>query len=1064
MSSSNEPAQKGDAYAFDGQEESPMSPGMQQLKREEGEEFISACDRVTNVIAVAMLFIILIMSILSIAAGACCLSSVSGKPFKHFSFFMGFGVTPVVIGVLCFILSLFVILFIALCAMGLGRYGMCCYGASCCRATLRVLLLGVFPFIVIIILLAMIIVGFTFFSLSQQLAPLNKSYTKISGITGAIDIVRDENGLTHIKASNRRDAIFAQGFAVAQDRLFQLEFHRLTAKGQLSYLAGKDARQTDIMMRTLNVKKAGAALCNNTAPEHLELLEAFAEGANLFMKKVSKRPVEFFFIGRKALYFHDPEPFHAIDICLTGRLFQFQMSSNMAAEGERFKIWAGTQRTYEDVMSLYPDFTSQPNTIMTAAQTSTLVTDEAISPNPSIVLPFATARAYEGSVYDQILKYVRAMVFPTASASSTGPVLNAGESFQSRIGKDVANLYKDTLHSPISLRDDPVFANKFIHASNAWAARDSSNHAMAASDPHLTVNLPSVWYWVHLSFPTEDGVPYDCAGVSLIGIPGVHIGHTTHIAWGITMSKTDLEDLFIFAPSSFSGLAEGQYAYQGEVRTFVRRTERVETKGMKDVIVEARDTLMGPIVSSMLGFPSLLQVALYAVPLRTDDDSSIAALLGMSDPNTNTAEKMMNNLLMLQSPGFSIPIADASGNIAYAVTGSHPMRVGVHTGLFPTCAFDAAGILSKLAGLGGIPAGASFTDMLPLIREFMDVRSTYATYVSATGGADTRIPKEHNPHVHIPADGTEAHISAANQMVVPMSSYPYFLGADYSWPYRGRRIQELLDAATGTYSDIETHKKIQLDGQSNIWAYEFRDIVAGATFQAGIASDASAKQWSDRMLAWDMTTPIGSVETAFMWSWFEMMTVLPRDAVKASGDDNWSITNRYLYTSLTAPTTAMTDECVSYMSSALGVSGTSCMDFAVATFKKLANSGFDKQWGKDLNRMSTLHEMLSKKIIHPIWRREIEKSGDMTTVCVSDHAETGKMQSTQASSMRQLYDLWNDKGHMLFAFPGGNSGNPYSKYYDNLLASYSRNEYVTAVTAYDTWDTMTVGESQSLSP
>lgn len=188
--------------------------------------------------ALILLTLVAVTAIISIAAGACALHSIAGLPFSHFPLLLAAGVAPVVVGCVCVILVGVVIWYIMMRAMGFKFYGMCCYTSTKARSALRVMLFGVFPFIIFVILLVLCILGFTVYNLSRQIAPLNKDYKKVFWLNGDIEIIRDDNGLTHIKAQSRRDAYFGQGFAEAQDRLFQLEFHRLTAKGELATLIG----------------------------------------------------------------------------------------------------------------------------------------------------------------------------------------------------------------------------------------------------------------------------------------------------------------------------------------------------------------------------------------------------------------------------------------------------------------------------------------------------------------------------------------------------------------------------------------------------------------------------------------------------------------------------------------------------------------------------------------------------------------------------------------------------------------------------------------------------------
>src|SRR5205823_3125284 len=81
--------------------------------------------------------------------------------------------------------------------------------------------------------------------------------------------------------------------------------------------------------------------------------------------------------------------------------------------------------------------------------------------------------------------------------------------------------------------------------SNSWVVdgtKSATGKPLLANDPHLSVQNPSIWYQVHLS--TSDG-KYDVAGFGFAGVPGIVVGHNRDIAWGLTNTSTDVQDLFI---------------------------------------------------------------------------------------------------------------------------------------------------------------------------------------------------------------------------------------------------------------------------------------------------------------------------------------------------------------------------------------------------------------------------------------------------------------------------------------------------------------------------------------
>lgn len=974
--------QVGNKTEGEGAEMSPKSPSGD--KNFDGAAEPSTFDGAMNILALLLLAAVFVASVTCIAGCASLLSSISATNFSKFSIYYGLGVSGVVIGCVCLVGVIAVLLFIAMGSMGLRRYGMCCAGGSGCSTLLSVLLMAVLPIFILIVLLIFTIIGFTLYSVGRQLPPYNKHYNEVPGLIDSVYITRDSLGLPHIRASSRRDAYFGQGFAEAQDRLFQLEFHRLVGRGDLASTIADDGLETDILLRTVNLRDSAISLCSNAKPQDRDYFQAFADGVNLYLKKESRRPPEFFYMSTKTMYFHDPKPFTAIDVCVTARVLQFQMSSNMDAEGERISLML-KGLSYQRVTELYQDQRGLENTILTAEQLN--ITDDS---GDSVVYNNAedTAVRNEGGILDGA---ITALLGLLAQFSSKHDYAGMHE----RIDTTMNNLMSSSLHSK---KNQIIFANKFILASNSWAVRDSSNRSMGASDPHLTINLPSVWYYSHLTFPSGDGVMYDIAGVGMVGLPGVHIGKSTYVSWGITMSMTDLEDLIVIMPD-LNDILNTSYVFKNKLFDYSHRTERIKVKGKNDLVLDVKDSIFGPVVSAALGFPTMVNVALWARPLQHDDSTSVAGLLGMSDPATKNTYAMMEVLRKVQAPGFSIPIADYAGNIGYVVTGLHPKRSPIHTGKFP--------VLSTY----------NMVNMEPV-----------------HGTTFPEIPMLESPHYYSEANGAAFHISAANQKIYP-DSYKYHLGYEFAYPHRGRRIQERLAAATPEQLiDPNFHKELQTDSQSNMWAYDFKPIVASWT-DAMLNDDANAIEWRDRLVEWDSKLPVGSVEGAFFWRWYQRCSVFPLATV-ASGRHN-TARHRYLARSLSSSPPPMSiGDCWKLMND----NTTTCMDFVIREFISISNSNFNEKWGVNLNVISSLHEMADGLSYHPMYQRFMQKSGDTTSVGVSGNSMEGNMDSHHAASQRSIYD-WQKRSTMHFVLPGGNNGNPYSKYYDNMWDTYQRNEY-----------------------
>ena len=126
----------------------------------------------------------------------------------------------------------------------------------------------------------------------------------IAGLEGEVRVLRDQWGVPHIFAQNTRDLFFAQGFVVAQDRLWQMELWRRTADGRVAELVGAAGVPHDRLVRLLKYRGPfGEAEWSSYHPEGKLIFAAYAAGVNAFIQSVGDNlPVEFKLTGVR------PEP------------------------------------------------------------------------------------------------------------------------------------------------------------------------------------------------------------------------------------------------------------------------------------------------------------------------------------------------------------------------------------------------------------------------------------------------------------------------------------------------------------------------------------------------------------------------------------------------------------------------------------------------------------------------------------------------------------------------------------------------------------------------------------
>lgn len=166
----------------------------------------------------------------------------------------------------------------------------------------------------------------------KSLPDYNASQT-VDGIQKKIDIARDEWGIPHIFAQSEDDLFFAQGYAHAQDRLWQMEIMRRLACGRLAELFGKDLLDTDRILRTLGFGRLGAADAVRYKGQPIEQrLAAYAKGVNAFIAQCANLPAEMKLLGCK------PAEWTIADSLAMGRFLAFQMSYGWLHQLDRAKL------------------------------------------------------------------------------------------------------------------------------------------------------------------------------------------------------------------------------------------------------------------------------------------------------------------------------------------------------------------------------------------------------------------------------------------------------------------------------------------------------------------------------------------------------------------------------------------------------------------------------------------------------------------------------------------------------------------------------------------------------
>ena len=154
----------------------------------------------------------------------------------------------------------------------------------------------------------------------------------VSGLRSAVEIIRDRWGVPHIYAASIEDVLFAQGFAHAQDRLWQMDVNRRAGQGRLSETFGSMTLDLDRFTRTIGLARAAQAELDATDPDSLRLLDAYIAGVNAWIGR-GPLPVEHRLLRMKV------EPWTRLDSAAWGLLLAWALSWNWESELERLALW-----------------------------------------------------------------------------------------------------------------------------------------------------------------------------------------------------------------------------------------------------------------------------------------------------------------------------------------------------------------------------------------------------------------------------------------------------------------------------------------------------------------------------------------------------------------------------------------------------------------------------------------------------------------------------------------------------------------------------------------------------
>ena len=652
---------------------------------------------------------------------------------------------------------------------------------------------------IIVVLLIVVLVATTagLAVIVQRGFPQRSGTAALPGLSADVQVVRDASGIPQVYASTPSDLFAAEGWLHASERMWQMEIWRRLGSGRLAELFGKSEVKSDAFVRTLGWRQSAERDLAAMDPATRQALDAYASGVNAWLNTHRDGSLPFVLTGLLGagggLAGFRPEPWTAVDSLTWAKVQAWSLGGNI--DTEIFNALLAGRVDQKAVAELTPRYRSGwPVTVPTGAPGS----GGAGAPAGSRSTGSTGGMGTTGSTGAAGSGALASGPVPASVANPGVPSALAGMLDIASVSDRISQLAGFTA---------PGQAGPAGLGSNDWVvsgAHTASGHPILANDPHLGVSMPSVWYMIGLHCrPVSVACPYDVAGVSFPGAPGVVLGHNAQIAWGFTNVNPDVEDLFMEKPDPADPT---RYLYKGQYLPFTTRTETIKVAGGPDVSLTVRSTVHGPVISDVedvlrpvaeggggLGQPGVVYALEWTATAQVQ--RTFESILALDRATDFTSFR--NALRTFDAPSQNVVYADVHGHIGYQMPGLVPIRK---------------------SGDGSMPAPG------------WDGSHDWTGY----------IPFDQLPYLYDPPSGI---IATANNAAVD-AKFPYFIGEDWSAGYRAQRIIQLLKATP----------KLSVADMRNIQGDTL--VLQAKPFQAALASSSIAPATADghtvldRIRAW----------------------------------------------------------------------------------------------------------------------------------------------------------------------------------------------------------------------
>lgn len=746
----------------------------------------------------------------------------------------------------------------------------------------------------------------------QNAEPVDKNFSgdlRVAGVQAPVKVLVDDRLVPHIFARNDRDAYYTQGYLTAMFRLWQMELQVRAAAGRLSEVIGEKTLSYDrIQRRKGMVTAAENSLAAMDADSSTKsMLDAYTAGVNAYIATLTFRSLP---LEYKLLDYR-PEAWTNLKTALLLKYMSDELTGN-TNDLENTNALKSLPLHQFDM--IFPDF-------------------------PDSLYPIIP----KGTPF-----YKPTVAISGKALDTLGP--GAG---------DTLNFHQ--------VQPDPD------NGSNNWVIngkKTASGVPILCNDPHLGLNLPSLWFEVQLHTPGMN-----VYGASLPGAPGVIIGFNSFIAWGVTNAQRDVKD---FYRMRFKDATMQQYWYDGAWKNATLKIEKIGIRGRKAYFDTVAYTVFGPVTYDP-SFPDSVSHQQYlAVHWAALDSSNEMKTFFLLNHARNFAD-YKNALRFYECPAQNFVYADVSGNIGIWQQGRFPVRIG-DQGKFV---------------LPGDDSLFAWHDYIP----FME-----------------------NPHV---LDPDQNYLYSANQNPAD-TTYPYHYFGDFI-QFRARRIDHIL--ASGDKLTVQDMMKLQNDYYDG-FAAEALPLMLRFGDTAQIAGDL--RPYLDSLRTWDYRETPESINPILFSGWWDSLyRNIWEDDLPANGkmelpqpSDNTTIEWLLRDTSMPYVDNRATPR-VEDLSFQVRQAFLRSMDAV-----QKADTGAGLRWGTYRGT-----DIMHLAQIPAFSRLRLFTGGTRYTV--------NAIKKNHGPSWRMIVQLGNPV-EAYVNYPGGQSGNPGSRYYDDFINDWVHGKYYRA--------------------